>query len=236
MLGSLSHLARVGLTEYAPALVDTMTRLAGRAGQGVSVIPLVPVPVGGVGSETLIRDMMDLDSWILSTEAGQSASLPDSRVAFWKAVARPCGYGGNLGAHSAARILSLPGGICNPRKRSFVAGSFTTAVPVEIPPLCEDLEEHLVTAIFDELNEKFCVGLDCPPSCKRTSLPPQNVSSNRWTVFVGGSILGKIAEEATKLSMPNVKLTFGCWTTKPVFNILWNRLTTLEWPESGMVG
>jgi hypothetical protein len=47
MLGSLSHLAKNGLNYYAPILVETMTRIAGRAGQGVSVIPYLPVPVGG---------------------------------------------------------------------------------------------------------------------------------------------------------------------------------------------
>ncbi len=36
-------------------------------GPGINVIPLLPIPVGGIGSETLLRDMMDLDCWIVST-------------------------------------------------------------------------------------------------------------------------------------------------------------------------
>jgi hypothetical protein len=62
LVESMSHLAKNGLNFYAPLLVKTMTRMAGKVGPGVKVIPLLPVPVGGIGSETLIRDMMDLDS------------------------------------------------------------------------------------------------------------------------------------------------------------------------------
>jgi hypothetical protein len=86
LVGSMSHLARNGLNHYAPILVETMTRMAGKVGPGVNVIPFVPVPIGGIGSETLARDMMDLDSWIVSTGAGQATGLPDTRDAFWRIV------------------------------------------------------------------------------------------------------------------------------------------------------
>ncbi len=46
LLGSMSHLAKNGLNYYAPKLVETMTRLAGRVGPGINVIPMLPVPVG----------------------------------------------------------------------------------------------------------------------------------------------------------------------------------------------
>ncbi len=61
LVGSMSHLAKNGLNFYTPILVETMTRMAGKVGPGVNVIPFVPVPIGGIGSETLARDMMDLE-------------------------------------------------------------------------------------------------------------------------------------------------------------------------------
>jgi hypothetical protein len=70
-----------------------MTRMAGRVGPGVNVIPLLPIPVGGIVWETLVRDMMDLDCWIVSTGARQATGLPDSRDAFWRVV-REEGMGG----------------------------------------------------------------------------------------------------------------------------------------------
>jgi hypothetical protein len=73
-----------------------MTGMAGKVGPGVNVIPFVPVPIGGIGSETLTqtRDMMDLDSWIVSTGAGQATGLPDTRDALWKVVLANEGGGG----------------------------------------------------------------------------------------------------------------------------------------------
>ncbi len=66
LVGSMSHLAKNGLNFYAPFLVETMTRMAGRVGPRVNVIPFVPVPIGGIGTETLARDMVDLDCWIVT--------------------------------------------------------------------------------------------------------------------------------------------------------------------------
>jgi hypothetical protein len=94
LVGSMSHLAKNGLNFYAPLLVETMTRLAGKVGPGVNVIPFVLVPIGGIGSETLARDIMDLDSWIVSTGAGQATGLPDSRDTFWRVVLANGGGGG----------------------------------------------------------------------------------------------------------------------------------------------
>jgi hypothetical protein len=82
-----------GLNYFAPILVETMTRMAGKVGPGVNVIPFVPILIGGTGSETLARDMMDLDSWIEPTGAGQATGLPDTRNAFWRVILAN-GWGG----------------------------------------------------------------------------------------------------------------------------------------------
>jgi hypothetical protein len=76
LVGSMSHLAKNGLNFYAPILVETMTRMAGKVLPGVNVIPFVPVLIDGIGSETLAQDMMDLDSWC----AAQVCTLLSSTV------------------------------------------------------------------------------------------------------------------------------------------------------------
>ncbi len=48
---------------------------------------------GGEGSETSIRDMLDVDNWKASTEAGQQ-SLSDYRAVFWRIVLASGGGGG----------------------------------------------------------------------------------------------------------------------------------------------
>ncbi len=99
-----------------------MTRMAGKVGPGVNVILLLPIPVGGIGSETLVRDMMDLDCWIVSTGAGQATGLPDSRDTFWQVI-RGEGMGGRM-VYTASAPLSLPSGIKKPRIRPFMSGAY----------------------------------------------------------------------------------------------------------------
>jgi hypothetical protein len=54
---------------------------------------------------TLARDMMDLDSWIVSTGAGQATGLPDTRDTLWRVVLAAGGWGGG---GSGEYILVLP--------------------------------------------------------------------------------------------------------------------------------
>jgi hypothetical protein len=212
LIGSMSHLAKNGLNFYAPILVETMTRMAGKVGPGVNVIPFVPVPIGGIGSETLARDMMDLDSWIVSTGAGQATGLPDTRDAFWRIVLADGGEGRRVYTSSAP--LSLPAGIRNPRIRPFMSGAFVGTVPAEIPPLKQEDETKIVRTLLNELNEKFGVNLDCQPSFERNVPPPFTVHSAGRTVFIGASNMGKIAKAAAENGHMVVDLTSGGWTPK----------------------
>ncbi len=47
LVGSMAHLSRSGLNSYAPMLVETLTRIAGKIVPGITVMPYVPVPIGG---------------------------------------------------------------------------------------------------------------------------------------------------------------------------------------------
>ncbi len=93
LVGSMAHLSQSGLNSYAPMLVETLTRIAGKMGPGITVMPYVPVPIGGGGSETLVRDMIDLDCWILST--GLFARLKGDVLATGPGP----GVGGEEGVH-----------------------------------------------------------------------------------------------------------------------------------------
>ncbi len=196
LVGSMSHLAKNGLNFYAPLLVETMTRLAGKVGPGVNVIPFVPVPIGDIGSDTLARDMMDLDSWIVSTGAGQATGLPDSRDTLWRVVL--ANGGGGRRVYTSSAPLSLPAGIKNPRIRPFMSGAFVGTVPAGIPPLSKEEESQIVRTLLAELNEKFCVNLDNNPSFERSVPPPFTEHNAGRTVFIGASNLGKIAKAAAE--------------------------------------
>ena len=93
MVGSISHLRACGLQDYAESLVKTYVSLGARAGAGVDIIPLVHVPMHGLESGSLIRSLMDLDSWLLSVQGGGRTSLPKTRETFWVTIT-----GGGQGA------------------------------------------------------------------------------------------------------------------------------------------
>jgi hypothetical protein len=77
-------------------------------------------------------------------------------------------------SYTASAPLSLPAGIKNPQIRPFMSGAFVGTVPAEIPPLSKDDETKIVRTLFNELNEKFCVNLDCQPSFER-NVPPRSL-------------------------------------------------------------
>jgi hypothetical protein len=49
-VGSLSHLNAFGLESYTNDLVKTITSVASAVGDGVNVVPCVPVLLGGIDS------------------------------------------------------------------------------------------------------------------------------------------------------------------------------------------
>ncbi len=96
-----------------------------------------------------------------------------------------------------------------------MSGAFDRPIPAAIPPLTENEEKTVICTVFNELNEKFCVGLDNPPSFSRNIAAPPTVHSNGKMVFVGGSNLGKIAKAAAEKGSLVVDLTASGWSPKP---------------------
>jgi hypothetical protein len=66
VVGSLSHLSRVGTHGYAISCVNIRRRLSG-AFKGVKVVPFSPPPFGGCNGLELIRNMLDSCIWLAGT-------------------------------------------------------------------------------------------------------------------------------------------------------------------------
>jgi hypothetical protein len=93
MIGSLSHLGRRGLANYTEELVRTIGTFASRVGAAVEIVPLVFVPLAGIGSPGTVRDAFDLDAWILGSGRGEAAVLGGARVCLWDTIRGQCGGG-----------------------------------------------------------------------------------------------------------------------------------------------
>jgi hypothetical protein len=80
--GSLSHLALRGIETYAEEVVKMYKVFLNMLTGGCSVAHVVHVPLGGVKSESLVRDMYDMDAWLRSGIVGSMLALPTTRSRF----------------------------------------------------------------------------------------------------------------------------------------------------------
>jgi hypothetical protein len=107
LVGSLSHLGSRGICNYSEELVRVIGSLSAKVGVGVEVVPMVFVPLGGIGDPGWIRDAYDLDAWILASGLGPGSMLGDSRNHLWKGL-RESVDGDGGGGIRPAPSTSLP--------------------------------------------------------------------------------------------------------------------------------
>jgi hypothetical protein len=84
--GSLSHLALRGLENYAEETVKMLKVFSNMLRGGCSVAHVVLVPLGGIASAGLVRDLYDMDSWLRSGVVSNLMSLPASRETLWRTL------------------------------------------------------------------------------------------------------------------------------------------------------
>jgi hypothetical protein len=105
LLGSLSHLGRRGICNYTEELVRNIGFLSARVGSGVEVVPMVLLPMGGIGDPGAVRDAHYLNSWIMGSALGAGVGRGTARAALWEEVREA---GGVEGALKAAAPSTFP--------------------------------------------------------------------------------------------------------------------------------
>ena len=86
MIRSASHVSLLGLPSYAEDYVRVNNSIIASCGPGVTVCPLVMIPLSGVKSTRTIEQLADLDSWIMAANLPRNIGLPDSRNALWEVL------------------------------------------------------------------------------------------------------------------------------------------------------
>ena len=79
LVGSLSHMTLLGITTHVEDMVKLSNSLISLTGPGVSICPLVSIPLSGVSDGTSIAAMANMDSWVVSNKMGPNISLPETR-------------------------------------------------------------------------------------------------------------------------------------------------------------
>ena len=102
LLGSVSQMGRVGVTQYAEELAKTVGGMENDFGAAVTVVPGVAIPPAAITGAAVTADMFDLDSWCCTSGLGSDKTMHLVRNIWWANVGGGDGRNtqGNGAAHS----------------------------------------------------------------------------------------------------------------------------------------
>ncbi len=220
LLGSSSHLGGRGLVSYVTNLCGTIASLGNKTGSGVEVIPFVPVPVCGLGGGGLIRDLFDLDAWILGSALGPGIRLEGTRRAFWEVMGS---VGDGINDDKGVRTFFIPADCRNPRKRVFRSQPPVPALPASLPPLSSLEEKKIVCALISDLNGFYGINLDPSPSLERGVSTQGSGTAQGRTILVGASHMVRLGE---KLGHDTISLAIPGF--RPKENLIANLVSRLR--------
>jgi hypothetical protein len=213
MFGSLSHLAKRGLENYAEECVKMQKVFSNMLPVTCSITHLVFVPLGGVDSEGLIRDLYDLDCWLRTGTGTNIPSLPDARIKFWETL---CGSNKGTDRHSG-RTMFMPECLTSSTKIRTVSERPPAELPEKIKPLTEAEEKTLIVTMCREINENYALNIDENPDltrCSDSGTGKNNGFSGR--VFaIGGSHLSRLAGGLVSQNCEVINLTKPGWKADP---------------------
>ena len=142
LLGSTSHLSLLGLSSYTEDYAKICSTLIGLAGPSVIVCPMIQILLSGVSSAETIRDMVNLDAWIMAGKPQDNIVLSTFRADIWETL---CSKASDfVGKSPPSRALYLPLSLTNPHKKRFAAGQLKGNFPVEIDALDSTTETLIV--------------------------------------------------------------------------------------------
>jgi len=190
-VGSLSHLRARGLADYAESHVSVASSIRTKFGNSVEVLPLVPIPLHGVDSQTTVRAILDFDAWLAAGRQPPGATLQATRAVFWQVVRAQGGC--NYTEDKTVNTYVLPTDIKNSRKVPVTSEGFLHPIPSSIPPLTLESEKTVIGTLIQELNEEYGLGLCSEPDHTRT-LDPDTVHNAGKTVFLGASHMRRVTQ------------------------------------------
>jgi hypothetical protein len=166
LFGSVSHLAARGLENYAEETVKTFKAFANMLNRGCSVTHNVFIPLWGIESEGLVRDLYDLDCWLRSGAVSSYLSLPRTREKLWTVIRDECN--GLVSALSCERVLFLPESHASSRKIRTISASVEN-LPAKILPLSANGEKKIIESLMFELNDLYAINVSVNPNLDRCS-------------------------------------------------------------------
>jgi hypothetical protein len=213
--GLLSHLAMRGIETYAKEVVKLYKVFSNMLASGCSVAHAVTVPLGGIQSEGLVRDLYDLDSWLRSGIVGNMLSLPVTREKLWKIIGRECRHWADNA--TGERSLFMPENFTSSHKIRTISGSVGESLPAEIEPLSARGEKELVECLMHEIVDRHAIAVNTEPHLDRCSgdlvFSNENDTGKNPRLFaIGASHVARIVGGLAECGLDIVNLAKPGWT------------------------
>jgi hypothetical protein len=212
LLGSGSHLLRVGSSGYSRAWVECNGKLA-RLGKSVQICPLPPI-LSGPNPGSIFRSIVELRCWVSSvfgTDARGLAELWDMTLSNTKSNTSTCSQLITPHTYSLLYPADLKCGSLIPL--SFVSNSSSPASV--LGPSCKTVSE-LLLAISLSLNRDFHANLGPELNLPRDHSFSEPGAKEMHFVMIGGSHTKKTAPHLRAMGVKVTDLSIPGWVSNTI--------------------
>jgi hypothetical protein len=204
LVGSVSDLAKQGVSGYSEELARTVRILREKQGPNAQVGILPPILLGGVNSFNLLRGIVEMESWVERLEGGEGALLQRTRAEVIKRM-----WDGGVGKRRSVeeRLHTVPRGV-EGFEKVYMRCTGWSGMPERVGPLSSEGEAAIVGQLVGELRSSFGVRVSQRLVLDREKVEP--VVENEYVVW-GSSNGGRLADVMVKMGFKVVKVTEGGW-------------------------
>jgi len=160
VVGSLSHLARVGAAAYAADLQQVLTSLEEQYGNRIRVVHGIPILAEEFTDMVAIRALLDILDWLENIDKRNTHILPETNKWFKENVLL---NGGSSSRYGSLQIpYRLPAGFRSKDSAIFTLGG-SSCLADSLESFSSGLLAGLLATMCKELNTIFAVNLDEDP-------------------------------------------------------------------------
>ena len=208
LLGSLSHLAAVGLAAYIEDLCAAVNRLANAFRRVVNVAPVPFIFAEDTSDQSLIRSVVELYAWI-GASMKQCEGL--SATAFQVAL-EGINYSGSgaTQADFAGRYRLPVNPFCN--ESQIWSSSGLSGLPTTVKKFESEVEAEIIGRLIADLNAFLALDLQPKPYYYRDAEKSDMVPSDLTTyILVGGSHALRTANALARCGKKAIAATVAGW-------------------------
>jgi hypothetical protein len=177
-----------------------------------SITHVVFVPLGGLETAGLIRDLYDLDCWLRRSGSGSSHSLPETRRKLWQLLTES-NYSTATGTD---RTLFMPESLSASNKIRTYSAPPDPDLPAKIAPLSPEDEIVIISFLMKEINENYALQLCEFPSMARCSETEEQPVDTVRIFTIGGSHVKRMVGGLVNGNHEIINLSKSGWKADPV--------------------